>query len=248
LSLCIRTCAFAKYKLTSLRNRGELAEGWYDPSTKTKATASFSAAPARLEVLRDSPEYTSKDESMLLSPRKVEEDSEDDDIGPPLPPGDNGAVDRRRGPVIPGFADLQDRREMEAQDRRAAKDDLRYDRKLDRKAQKERLDELVPRADAGTRERQLEKKKDVNEKMRAFREPSPGGEVPENELLGSEGGEGFKAIKKAQERKKNERELRKDEILRARAAEREEAMQMHRDKEDKTMTMLRALAKQNFGS
>jgi len=54
---------------------------------------------------------------------------------------------------------------MEAEDAATRMDDIRYARKLDRKEQKAALDELVPRAEAGTRERQLEKKKEVNEKM-----------------------------------------------------------------------------------
>jgi hypothetical protein len=111
------------------------------------------------------------------------------------------------------------------------------------------LDELVPQAEAGTRERQLEKKKEVNEKMKSFRERSPGAaEVPDSELMG--GGDdmdSFKKQKEVMERKKNERELRKEEFLRARQAEREERMQEYRTKEENTMAMLKALAKQNFG-
>lgn len=139
--------------------------------------------------------------------------------------------------------------EMEAEDGLTRRDDIRYSRKQDRKEQKEALDELVPRAEAGTRERQLEKKAMVNETMRAFRDKSPGGEVPEQELMG--GGDGISEYKKQKEqfeRKKNERELRKEEILRARQAEREERLMSYREKEEGTMAMLKALAKQNFGA
>lgn len=140
--------------------------------------------------------------------------------------------------------------EMEAEDGLAARDDLRFARTLDRKAQKAALDELVPRAEAGTRERQLEKKKEVNEKMKSFREKSPGAamEMPDAELMG--GGDGIAEFKKAKqefEKKKNERELRKEEILRARMAEREERLGEYRAKEEETMKMLKALAKQRFG-
>ncbi len=139
--------------------------------------------------------------------------------------------------------------EMEAEDRLARQADLKHSRKLDRKSQQDALDELVPRAEAGTRERRLEKKAEVNAKMKSFREKSPGAEeVPESDLMG--GGDGLSEYKKQKqelERKKNERELRKEEILRARAAEREERLEEYRAKEDKTMAMLRALAKQNFG-
>jgi hypothetical protein len=120
---------------------------------------------------------------------------------------------------------------------------------VDRKEQKAALDELVPRAEAGTRERQLEKKKEVNEKMKSFREKSPGAaEVPDAELMGGgDGIDGYKKQKQEFERKKNERELRKEEILRARMAEREERLQEYRQKEEGTMAMLKALAKQRFG-
>ena len=138
---------------------------------------------------------------------------------------------------------------MEAEDRLARQDDIRYDRKLDRKAQKAALDELIPRAEAGTRERQLEKKKEVNEKMKSFREKSPGAaEVPDTELMGGGDGVGeYKKMKDDFERKKNERELRKEEILRARMAEREERLSEYRAKEESTMDMLKTLAKQRFG-
>jgi hypothetical protein len=138
---------------------------------------------------------------------------------------------------------------MEAEDGFAARDDIRYTRKLDRKAQKAALDELVPRAEAGTRERQLEKKKEANEKMKSFREKSPGAaEVPDQELMGGSDSIGdFKRVKQEAERKKTERELRKEEILRARMAEREERLGEYRAKEEQTMDMLKALAKQRFG-
>jgi hypothetical protein len=138
---------------------------------------------------------------------------------------------------------------MDAEDSLASRDDIRFARKVDRKQQKEALDELVPRAEAGTRERQIEKKKELNEKMKSFRERSPGAaEVPDSELMG--GGDGLSDLKRQKqefERKKNERELRKEETLRARAAEREERLAEYKQKEDKTMAMLKALAKQNFG-
>lgn len=95
----------------------------------------------------------------------------------------------------------------------------------------------------------MEKKREVGAANRSFREAkSPGAEeVREGELMGDDGAEGYKALLKAGERKKNERELRKEEIMRARAAERDEKMEGHRAKEQKTMEMLKALAKQRFG-
>lgn len=49
------------------------------------------------------------------------------------------------------------------------------------------------------------------------------------------------------ERKKNDRELRKEEILRARGEEREERIREYRVKEEKTMSGLVALARARFG-
>lgn len=158
------------------------------------------------------------------------------------------------GPSIPNMQDLELRRENESEEayarRKEQREDIKYARKLDRKGQKEALDELVPRAEAGTRERQLEKKREVNETMKSFREKSPGAvEVPESELMGGGDSLGeFKAKKQEFERKKNDRELRREEMLMARAAERDERLQEYREKEDKTMAMLRGLARQNFGA
>jgi hypothetical protein len=138
---------------------------------------------------------------------------------------------------------------MEEEDARARIEDMRSKRTAERKRQREALDELVPRPEAGTFERKLEKKATVNATMKSFRERSPGAvEVPESELMG--GGDGvsdFKKQKQEYERKKNERELRKEEFLRARAAEREERLQDYAAKEEKTMAMLKELAKQRFG-
>ena len=73
--------------------------------------------------------------------------------------------------------------------------------------------------------------------------------MAEADLLG--GGEdglgGFKNQKKEMERKKNEREIRREEMLRARAVEREERIREYKAKEEKTMSGLVALAKQRFG-
>jgi hypothetical protein len=65
-----------------------------------------------------------------------------------------------------------------------------------------------------------------------------------------EGREDLDSLKRAREkdvRKKNEREIRKEEILRARAAEREERLKTYHRKEEETMEFLRTLAKQRFG-
>lgn len=136
---------------------------------------------------------------------------------------------------------LSDRREL-----------LRQDRLHDRKLQKERLDDLIPRAEAGSKERALEKKREKAESNRAFastRAEAGIEDMPDADLLGSEdtGIEGFKQQKRELERKKNERELRREEILRARRAEGEQRVSEYKAKEERIMSGLVALAKARFG-
>lgn len=250
-----------------VRNRGELSEGWYDPATLQKAVESAGPEMDRREEERPKVKEVETRNSPPRTKRGAEDSDSDDSIGPALPGQEGRSRGGRMGPSIPNIQDLELKRgkidqldlsrvqklifisEMDTEDGLARRDDIRFARKVDRKEQKAALDELVPRAEAGTRERQLEKKREINEKMKSFREKSPGAtDVPESELMGGgDGVESFKQEKEKFERKKNERELRKEEILRARMAERDERLQEYRSKEDATMTMLKALAKQNFG-
>lgn len=128
---------------------------------------------------------------------------------------------------------------------------LREARKADRSSQKERLEEIAPRAAAGTKDRQLERKADLRLANNAFAaaKTDPLAEVPETDLMGDEEGglAGYKKRKGEEERKRNEREIRRDEILRARRAEREERVQAYKEKEERTMGGLVALAKARFG-
>jgi hypothetical protein len=224
-------------------NRGELAEGWYDPATKTKADS------------RSAEEYDPRTSKLSGHDRDVAKqrhnrtsnDDEDDDYGPPLP---SKEAIRKSGPAVPNFQDIQQRKEQQEEDREARVANLRYERKQDRNIQKERMEELAPRADPGSRERQLEKKRDTTVSNKAFAEAKEAGteEVAESDLLGDGGVDAYKAKMRAMERQKNERELRKEEVLRARAAEREEKLAAYRSKEAKTMEMLKTIAQQRFGS
>ena len=74
-------------------------------------------------------------------------------------------------------------------------------------------------------------------------------EVAEGDLLGGDedGVEGLKRQKREVERKRNEREVRRDEVLRARQVEREERVREYREKEERTMSGLVALARARFG-
>ncbi|CZS89822.1 related to RNA helicase HEL117 [Rhynchosporium graminicola] len=234
-------------------NRGELSEGWYDPATFQRAIESSGQYEAERFGEKPNPRSAPIEKrSVRPSARNVEAESDSDDsIGPTLPgqEKESRSSGSRKGPSIPNMQDLELRKEMDAEDGLARREDIRFARKTDRKEQKAALDELVPRAEPGTRERQLEKKKEVNEKMKSFREKSPGAaDVPDTELMGGgDGVESYKQEKEKFERKKNERELRKEEMLRARMAERDERLQEARAKEEGTMAMLKALAKQNFG-
>jgi hypothetical protein len=123
-------------------------------------------------------------------------------------------------------------------------------RKLERKQQRERLDELAPRADAGTRERQLEKRREQTAVHASFRaERSPGAEeVPDADLLG-DGGGGTDSLKvaKEDERRKSERQVRREEIWRAKAEERRRRVEERQVDEDRHVDMLTALARERFG-
>lgn len=221
-------------------NKKELAEGWYDPETKRRADERWETRPTRRAPLPERPE---QDLGKAEAEHNADEEDEDDDgYGPALP-------SKHLGPSIPSLDELQHRRELVDEDRSAQIADLRYERKQDRSLQKERLEEMAPRADPGSRERQMEKKRDTAAVNREFKDAKDGGDmdVGENELMGDDGIDGYKAKLKADQKKKNEREIRKEEVLRAREAEREERRSEFRKKEEKTMDMLRSIAKQRFG-
>jgi hypothetical protein len=230
-------------RLIGLRNRGELSRSWYDPSMLKQAQETVHSLQATEGKRRASPAY---------SPRAPEPQSDDDDFGPAPPPG---GVSRRRGhgPTVPGFDDLALRNELQGEDRARDQasyvDGIRYERKMDRNVQKERLDELVPRADPGSRERQLEKKRETTGTLKEFGNAKESGdvEVGDADLMGDDGVEVYKKRKRDAERQKSEREIRKEEIARARDAEREERLTDLRAKEAKTMDFLKTIAKERFG-
>ena len=133
-----------------------------------------------------------------------------------------------------------------------AREALRTERKLTRKAEKECLEELVSRAAAGTKDRMLEKKREKAEANRAFATSKTDtgaiAEIPDADLLGDDGGvESFKMQRKELALKKNEREIRREEVMRARAEEREERVKQYKMKEEATMKGLVELAKARFG-
>ena len=93
--------------LTFVRNRGDLAEGWYDPATLQKAQGSAASASNIAEPerrLQGSPHYG--------SPAGAEESSEEELVGPALPGQDISThrSNKRAGPAIPNLQDLELRR------------------------------------------------------------------------------------------------------------------------------------------
>lgn len=245
-----------------MRNRGELAEGWYDPETLRKAQI----RPAGLEPQvsprrkrgRSTPELRSwAGRKVVQSDADVDEEEDEDEYGPRLPSQTAsihpGMSSRGPGPAIPNLSDLRERQELRSEEATSTRSDvgaaLRAERKAERKLQRERLDEVAPRAEARTRERQLEKKREKATANRLFaeaRERSP--EFGEDDLMGAgDDAAELKRMKKEDERKKSEREIRKEEVLRARMAEREERMKGMKEKEEKTIVMLKELAKARFG-
>lgn len=161
------------------------------------------------------------------------------------------------GPAIPTLQDLDLRRESAMAEatsvREAARDQYRSDLRSHKSEMRHIEDEVAPRAEPGTRERRLEKRREAAAANRTFAETRRGGSpleaAPDDELMGT-GENDLDALKKArkrEQRKKNERELRREEILRARAAEREERVRKYRQKEEETIGWLKTLAKQRFG-
>ncbi|KAK2765630.1 hypothetical protein FQN54_008484 [Arachnomyces sp. PD_36] len=256
-------------------NRGELAEGWYDPSTLEKARSSHRATPPIRDRTRspsrtEDPEPSTRDESRDLSMEQDnpegDDDEEDDDYGPHLPQEvaqpSRRTQSQRSGPTIPKTEDLQMKRELAQSDYQSSKSSSLAFHKQALSSHKSELkhiqEEVAPRAEPGTHERRMEKRQEraaANRSFASARGGSPEG-VGDDELMGDGGGGGggggdsLEAVKRERERetrKKNERELRREEILRARVAEREERMEAYRRKEDETMSVLKALAKQRFG-
>jgi hypothetical protein len=192
-----------------------------------------------------------------------DEEDEDDDYGPDLPADLAAATkgsDRQlgqptAGPSIPHPSDLialrEEAAESAAASRNASRDALREERKTERKLQTQRLDDLAPRAEAGTRERQLEKRKEAAASNRSFAQSAHeagDADLLDDDVMGDADSLGqLKKMKRENERKKNERELRREEMARARRAEREEKLEVLRRKEEKTMEGLRALAQARFG-
>lgn len=91
-----------KTLLTSLRNRGELAEGWYDPTTLHNAAASTGSLSRRAALGKEL-------NQSLATEVAVEVSSDEDVLGPSLPSGISADIktSARSGPAIPNQQDLE---------------------------------------------------------------------------------------------------------------------------------------------
>jgi len=92
-----------KHALTSVRNRGEIAEGWYEPETFEKAKAFVAGNSPAVNMIK----HEASGPRPLAG--ETERSSDEDELGPALP----GAIskvattNKRSGPTIPNLQDLE---------------------------------------------------------------------------------------------------------------------------------------------
>ncbi|KAK4462705.1 hypothetical protein QBC42DRAFT_175325 [Cladorrhinum samala] len=260
-------------------NKGELSEGWYDPelfrwvvneyrgSPEPEPSSLASPPPPHLPVAAAVVTNATDDNGAIANsndpqPRKghpgsgsdsnSDSDSDSDDFGPPPPPGPHSSTSHNpHRPHPPTESDLSDRRDLLASEKFQALNLERHSRKEFRNTHNATLDELVPKSDPGSRERKLEKRKAVTEKLKGFGQEKDAGveDVREEDLMG--GGDEAEEYRKLQEKetkKKNERRSRRDEEDMLRRMKREERLKEYREREERTMEGLRALAKERFGT
>jgi hypothetical protein len=90
-----------------VRNRGELSEGWYDPSTFQRAMQSAgSQEPSFTEQRRQAQDEARVRNRDRYGPTDSGSES-DESIGPALPGQEEKRSRRRAGPSIPNMDDLE---------------------------------------------------------------------------------------------------------------------------------------------
>jgi hypothetical protein len=93
-----------------VRNRGELAEGWYDPLTLQKAIASYEEQEGDSRNQNFGRGLASGDPVAQKTPKDESRgpgSDSDDSIGPTLPGQDSRSGGKRVGPSIPNMQDLE---------------------------------------------------------------------------------------------------------------------------------------------
>src|SRR5277367_2484889 len=98
--------------LTLRRNRGELAEGWYDPSTLRKAIASWSESQETSRDVTSRSQGSRPNRDIWVDGRSGKNGSDsrsdsDNSVGPTLPGKDGRSRVSRMGPSIPKGDDLE---------------------------------------------------------------------------------------------------------------------------------------------
>jgi len=255
-------------------NRGELSESWYDPAVFEHAVKSYEGKNSGVKEDQrrnddNARSHISPTNRMRAgSPAPSEASDTSSSYGPPPPPGLNRQLSEQQtkpssfklsskqpGPSIPTTADLLIRDADEAAERSAA---LSASRQMWRLQTKEAVtrtldnDILLPnRAEPGSRERKLEKRRELNEKLREFRERSPGvGEVDESVLMGGremDAQEEWREMVRRREERRAEKERRREEVARAKRLEKEEKLREWREKERRVLNQLREIARERFG-
>ncbi|EQK97653.1 protein related to RNA helicase [Ophiocordyceps sinensis CO18] len=228
-------------------NRNELAEGWYDPEMLARIST-WEVEEKDDQEGREAPRQSSSGrlDDDYERGGSATGDDDDENYGPTLP---RSKPRRRMGADVPTLQDLDLRDELIKESRGAEREALRDARKADRAQQKERLEELAPRAEPGTRERKLEKRREANDAMRQLRDKSPGLEAGnDKELMG--GGDlvdEYRQMKATARRRKSERQIQKEELERANKEMMEAKRKAWQQREEGTVSMLRELAKRRFG-
>ena len=177
-----------------------------------------------------------------------DEDDDEPDIGPSLSPPRASRV----GPTLPTAADRQLAKEEDREERRR-------ERKAESRNKYEKANEAVPRA--GGREGKIEEKRATNAQNKEMREKDPTGglELDEGTLLGSN--DSFAAASvvsfiftfsltrrlRARDAAQSWRAEKKAMADADRRAADEEWLAERKAKENATMDMFRALARQRFG-
>src|ERR1700753_2954531 len=119
------TCLAGIFSLTRYRNKGELAEGWYDPAIKHKAdTAALEEDSVGNAKASKSQERKSPPPKFESSHHHLESESEDE-FGPLLPtnalstPNSKSSISKSTGPTIPSLQDLALRDELVSENSRS---------------------------------------------------------------------------------------------------------------------------------
>ncbi|KAK4164527.1 hypothetical protein QBC43DRAFT_369882 [Cladorrhinum sp. PSN259] len=243
-------------------NKGELSEGWYDPEMFHWAVDEFKNLAAARPVPPTAAQLDANTTNTADSPNdrlnekgegdgESEDDSEDEFLPPPPPTLPGSVSHNPHAPTIPSAFDLESRSELLAADKFRSVQLEKQSRKAFQSEKNATLEELAPKPDPGSHERKLEKKRALTSTLKSFAQEKDSGveEVKEEDLLG--GGDGIeehKLLERKKQEKKRQRMSRRDEEELLRREERRERVKEFREREERTMMGLVALARERFGN